>query len=199
MNTLFAETVKRLRMEKGLSQVQLGNKMFVNGSTVTRWENGSRLPDAAMIARLARVLEVDIGMLLTTAAESDEAPNIIIVDDNKAVISDSLYVLEQVVPNATITGFNGPRKAIEYAKVNRIDLAILDIELGTSSGLDLCRALLDINPCTSVVYLTAYPDYALDAWDTGARGFMVKPLTPEGVRRQLKTLRQPLSMGGAQA
>ena len=199
MNTLFAETVRKLRMEKGLSQVQLGNKLFVNGSTVTRWENGSRLPDAAMIARLARVLEVDVGLLLTTASESDETPNIIIVDDNKAVISDSLFVLEQVVPNASITGFSGPRKAVEYAKVNRIDLAILDIELGTSSGLDLCRALLEINPCTNVIYLTAYPDYSLDAWDTGACGFMVKPMTPEGVRRQLKMLRHPISMGGTQA
>ena len=198
MNTLFAETLKKLRKTKGFSQVQLGNKMFVNSSTVTRWENGSRLPDAAMIARLAKILEVDVGMLLTTAAKSDETPNIIIVDDNKAVISDSLFVLESVMPNATITGFNGPRKAIEYARVNRIDLALLDIELGTASGLDLCQALLEINPCTRVIYLTAYPDYSLEAWDTGACGFMVKPLTPEGVRKQFDKLHYPYSMGGVQ-
>ena len=198
MNTLFAETLKKLRKAKGFSQVQLGNKMFVNSSTVTRWENGSRLPDAAMIARLAKILEVDVGILLTTAAESDETPNIIIVDDNKAVISDSLFVLESVMPNATITGFNGPRKAIEYARVNRIDLALLDIELGTASGLDLCQALLEINPCTRVIYLTAYPDYSLEAWDTGACGFMVKPLTPEGVRKQFDKLHYPYSMGGVQ-
>jgi two-component SAPR family response regulator len=47
-----------------------------------------------------------------------------------------------------------------------------------------------------VVYLTAYPDYSLDAWNTGACGFMVKPLTPEGIRRQLKMLHYPFSMGG---
>ena len=198
MNTLFAETLKKLRKAKGFSQVQLGNKMFVNSSTVTRWENGSRLPDAAMIARLAKILEVDVGVLLTTAAESDETPNIIIVDDNKAVISDSLFVLESVMPNATITGFNGPRKAIEYARVNRIDLALLDIELGTASGLDLCQTLLEINPCTRVIYLTAYPDYSLEAWDTGACGFMVKPLTPEAVRKQFDKLHYPYSMGGVQ-
>ena len=195
MNTLFAESLKKLRKEKGLSQIQLGSKLFVNGSTVTRWENGSRLPDAAMITRLARILEVDIGTLLSTAAESDEYPNIILADDNKAIIADSLFVLEEVLPNAVIMGFNQPRKAIEYAKGNRIDLAFLDIELGTSSGLDLCRALLEINPCTNVVYLTAFPDYALDAWDTNACGFMVKPLTPESIRRQMKKLRFPFSMG----
>ena len=192
MNTLFAETLKTLRIEKGLSQRQLGMKMFVNGSTITRWENGSRLPDAAMITRLARVLETDVGTLLNAAAESSESPRIIIVDDNKAVLSDSLLILEEVVPDATITGFGRPREAIEYAKANRIDLAILDIELGKASGLDLCKKLLEINPCTNVVYLTAYPDYALGAWKTDACGFMVKPLTAEEVRRQLKNLRYPL-------
>ena len=192
MNIIFAETLRKLRKEKGLSQLQLSTRMFVNPSTITRWENGTRLPDAAMIARLARVLEEDVRTLLSAAAESSESPRIIMVDDDKPILIDSLLILEEVVPNATVTGFGRPQEAIEYAKADRVDLALLDIELGTSSGLDLCRALLDINPCTSVVYLTAYPDYALDAWDTGARGFMVKPLTPEGVRRQLKTLRFPL-------
>ena len=188
MNTLFSETLRKLRKEKGVSQVQLADQMFVNKSTIARWENGSRLPDAAMITRLSRILEVDVGTLLSTAADSDKSPNIIIVDDNKAIISDSLFVLEEVVPNATITGFNWPLEAIEYAKVNRVELAILDIELGIASGLDLCRALLEINPCTNVMFLTAYPDYALDAWKTEARGFLLKPLTPEGVREQLKKL-----------
>ena len=105
MNTLFAETLKKLRKEKGLSQVQLGKQMFVNNSTVARWENGTRLPDAAMIARLSRVLDVDVSTLFTMAAKSDESPNIIMVDDNKVLLTDGLSVLEEVMPNATITGF----------------------------------------------------------------------------------------------
>ena len=199
MNTLFADTLKKLRTKKGLTQHQLAELMFVNRATVTKWENGSRLPDAAMITRLARVLEVDAGALLSAAAESDEAPNIIIVDDNKVVLSYNLLILAEAAPNAMIAGFNWPQEAIEYAKVNRTDLAILDIELGTASGLELCRTLLEINPCTKVVYLTAYPEYSLDAWDTDASGFLVKPLTPEGARKQLKKLRFPVSMGGAEA
>ena len=199
MNTLFADTLKKLRTKKGLTQSQLASLMFVNRATVTKWENDTRLPDAGMITRLAKALEVDVGTLLSTAAESDESFNIIMVDDNKPILSYSLLILEEVAPNAMIAGFQLPQEAIEYAKVKRIDLAILDIELGTASGLDLCRTLLEINPSTKVVYLTAYPDYSLDAWDTGACGFMVKPLTPEGVRKQLQKLRYPFTMGGAEA
>ncbi|MDO4537051.1 MAG: response regulator [Coriobacteriales bacterium] len=197
MNTLFGETLKKLRMQRGLSQIQLGRQMFVNHSTVSRWENGTRLPDAAMITRLSKVLDVDVNTLLSAAVESEESPNVILVDDSRAILTDSVAVLEDVLPDATITGFIWPQEAIEYAKTNRISLAILDIELGTSSGLDMCRTLLEINPCTNIVFLTAYPDYALEAWETKASGFMVKPLTPERVREQLGKLRYPFQVGGA--
>ena len=197
MNAIFSETLRKLREERGLSQKQLGKQMFVNHSTIARWENGSRLPDATMISRLANCLGVDTNTLFRLAAESEESPNVIMVDDSKVILTQGLSVLGDVMPNATITGFIWPREAIEYARMNRIALAVLDIELGTASGLDLCRTLLGINPRTNVVYLTAYPDYSLDAWNTEACGFMVKPLTPESVREQLKRLRYPFPIGGA--
>ncbi len=85
MKMLFSETLKRLRKEKGLSQIQLGKLMFVNHSTIARWENGTRLPDAAMITRLSKVLAVDVNTLLSAAVGSDESPNVILVDDSKAI------------------------------------------------------------------------------------------------------------------
>ncbi len=88
-------------------------------------------------------------------------------------------------------------EAIEFARTNPVGLAVLDIELGTSSGLDLCKTLLDINPRTNVVFLTAYPDYSLDAWETQACGFMLKPITTKSLKEQLKKLRYPILTGGA--
>ena len=171
--------------------------MFVNHSTVARWENASRLPDAAMICRLAKCLGVDVNELFQLAARSKENPNVIVVDDSKVILSDCLSVLKEVIPNAMITGFIWPLEAIEYAKNNRVSLAVLDIELGTASGLDLCNTLLEINPCTNIVFLTAYADYSLEAWKTNASGFMLKPLTAENVKEQLKKLRYPFSIEGA--
>ena len=194
--SLFAETLRKLREEKGLTQSQLGKQMYVNHSTIARWENGNRLPDAAMILRLAKCLGVDANTLFHLAAQSDESPNVIMVDDSRVILSDSLTVLEEALPFATIAGFSWPLEAIEYAKMNRVALAFLDIELGAASGLDLCRTLLDINPRTNIVFLTAYPDYSLDAWKTEASGFLLKPLTSEAVKEQLKKLRYPFSLGG---
>ena len=197
MHTHFAERLKKLRTEKNISQSLLAEQMFVAQSTVARWENGSRLPDAIMISRLSRLLDVDVTALLYAAAQSEESPNVIMVDDSRVILQGSLSVLEEVMPDAAITGFIWPQEALEYARANRVELALLDIEIGNSSGLDLCRKLHEINPTTNVVFLTAYANYSLDAWKTAASGFLLKPLTPEGVKEQLEKLRYPLSMGGA--
>ncbi|MBR1633736.1 MAG: response regulator [Lachnospiraceae bacterium] len=193
MSNLFSEMLKKLRTERGLSQTKLGKQLFVNQSTIARWESGTRLPDAAMITLLSGALGVDVNTLLQAAAKSEESPHVIIVDDEKIILSDSLTVLDEVMPAATIRGFMWPQEAIEYARMNPVALAVLDIELGTASGFDLCKTLLDINSRTNVVYLTAFPDYALPAWESKACGFMVKPLTPEKVHSQLENLRYPFS------
>ena len=199
MSMLFADTLNKLRTDKGLSQRELAEKIYVTRTAITKWENGSRLPDAAMIYRLSEVLGVNVNVLLNAAAQSDKHPNVIMVDDNKVILSGGLPIIEEVIPNASVTGFIKPSEAVEYAKANRVALAFLDIEMGTTSGLDVCRELLKVNPRTNVVYLTAYSEYAFDAWDTGACGFMLKPITPEGVRKQIEKLRYPFRTGGEDA
>ena len=199
MNMLFADTMKKLREAKGLSQNEIAKRMYVTRTAVSRWESGHRLPDAAMITRLSDVLGVDVNKLISAAAQSDEIPIVIMVDDNKVFLNDGMPIIEEVIPNAAVIGFTKPSEAVEYAKANRIALAFLDIEMIDVSGLDVCRKLLEINQRTNVVYLTAYRDYSFDAWDTGAIGFMVKPLTADGVKKQLKKLRYPFLTGGEES
>ena len=192
MSLSFGESLRRLRMEKGLSQQRLSEILFVDRSTIVRWETGSRTPDVLLLTRIADALGVDVRLLLDAEASGEEKPNVILVDDERIILSGGLPVLESVMPEAAITGFNRPSDALEFARTNRVALAFLDIEMGKVSGLSLCRELLEISPRTNVVFLTAYAEYSFDAWDTGACGFLLKPLDPQGVRRQLDRLRYPV-------
>ena len=196
-DTVFSKTLKSLRTERGISQMQLADQLFVTRSAINRWESGTRVPDNRMIAQIARALDVDINILLNATIDHNEAPNVILVDDSKIIVRGCLPILEEALPGAMIYGFTRPSEAIACAEANRIALAFLDIEMGTMSGLDLCRTLLSINPRTNVVFLTAYVRYAFDAWSTGASGFMRKPLTPEGIGDQLAHLRYPFWTGGS--
>ena len=195
MNEAFSKTLKKLRTERELSQQALADKMFVTRPTIARWESGARLPDAVMIQRLAEIFNVDVDYLLSAAATSEECPNVILVDDRKPVLTGGLSILADALPKANVLGFTDGDEALEYARYNRVALAFLDIELRGMSGLDLCRELLAINPRTNIVFLTAYGEYSLDAWGTGASGFMLKPITVSGVKEQLKALRYPFYVG----
>ena len=190
MNQTFADTIRRLRTNRGLSQIQLAEQMYVTRSTIARWESGSRMPDAVMVSRLAKCLGTSTEALFSLLSE-DETPNIIMVDDEAIILSGGLPVLEEVFPGANISGFTRPSEALSFAQHNPVALAFLDIEMGKHNGLEMCGELQRINPQTEVIFLTAYMDYSLEAWKTGASGFIVKPITAGEVRSQLSRLRFP--------
>ncbi|MDE7394857.1 MAG: helix-turn-helix domain-containing protein [Clostridiales bacterium] len=60
----FAERLKELRNEKGLSQVQLSKATGLSRSALGFWEAGQRIPSAEAVATLARYFEVSADYLL---------------------------------------------------------------------------------------------------------------------------------------
>ena len=192
MKDSFSEILKSFRTEKNLSQQQLADMLFVERTTIANWESGRRTPDAVLLLQISKCLDIDVNILLETISNTVEVPNIMMVDDESIILKSSMAVIANLLPNASLTGFSSPTEALSFAKSNRVHLAYIDIEMGKLNGLELCRELLKINPRTNVIYLTAYPDYALEAWDTGACGFAVKPLTAEQARNHLTRLKFPI-------
>ena len=166
--------------------------LFVERTTIANWESGRRTPDAVLLLQISKCLDIDVNILLETIGNTVEVPNIMMVDDESIILKSGMAVIANLLPNASVTGFTSPTEALSFAKSNRVHLAYIDIEMGKLNGLELCRELLKINPRTNVIYLTAYPDYALEAWDTGACGFAVKPLTAEQARNHLTRLKFPI-------
>lgn len=192
MKNSFADILKQTRKEKNLSQQQLAEMLFVERSSVANWEAGRRTPDAALLIRIAKCLEIDVNLLLEAIDSTVEEPNIIMVDDEKIILKGGMDVICRLLPNASVTGFTSSTEALTFAKSTRVHLAFLDIEMGKLNGLDLCRELLKLNPRINIIYLTAYADYALKAWSTGACGYLVKPISAEQIREQLSRLRFPM-------
>ena len=195
MNSL-GETIKQLRTERGLSQQQFADMLYIDRSTCANWETGRRMPDASMIVQIASVLDVETSYLMDVIKQQKTIPNVIMLDDEKIVLTGGLPVLEKVFPNASVKGFTRPSEALDFARNNPVSLAFLDIEMGKTSGLNVCRELLAVNPRTNVIFLTAYADYSLDAWETGACGFLLKPISEDTVKKQLSRLRYHFSGGG---
>lgn len=192
MKDSFADKLKRLRMNRGLTQQQLASRMYVDRSSVARWENGSRFPDMVLIIRLAKCLGVEAGELISDGAVSVHVPRVILVDDEKPILLGELRVLEKALAGAEIEGFTRPSEALEYARAYPVNLAFLDIEMGRISGFELCEQLVKLNSSTNVVYLTAWPNHSLKAWETNACGFLLKPPMEADILAMLRKLRHPI-------
>ena len=59
-NYITSATIKRLREEKGLTQEQLAQKIFVSNKTISKWENGHGLPDISFLEPLAKALDISV-------------------------------------------------------------------------------------------------------------------------------------------
>ena len=62
--SVFSERFKELRQEKGLSTKQLGDKLGVKNSTITRWENNLRIPNIESLYNIAVFFNVSADYLI---------------------------------------------------------------------------------------------------------------------------------------
>lgn len=118
---------------------------------------------------------------------------IIAVDDEKIALKGLLLSIEKAAPNAEVFGFRYASDAIDYMKTEHCDVAFLDIEMKGINGVELARALKEINPDINIIFATGFGSYRDVAFDIHASGYLIKPITVEGVKRELENLRRPVA------
>ncbi len=113
---------------------------------------------------------------------------ILLVDDEELQLLRLVNTLKSVLKDEELLSFSNPDKALEEAKKNRIDLAFLDIEMPHLNGIQLAKKLKAINPQTKVIFVTAYDNYALDAFKVHASGYVTKPVNVDKIKKELEQL-----------
>ncbi len=68
MSVKFAEQLKKLRTEKGLSQEDLAQKLFVSRQAVSRWESGDDTPDLETIIKITKIFDCSLDFLIFAEA-----------------------------------------------------------------------------------------------------------------------------------
>nr|DAV20174.1 MAG TPA: helix-turn-helix domain protein [Caudoviricetes sp.] len=66
---MFNEKLKVVRMQKGLSQAELGKLLGVQAQTIGRWENGKSEPNLETINKLCKILNITIYSLVSKEAD----------------------------------------------------------------------------------------------------------------------------------
>ncbi len=107
---------------------------------------------------------------------------ILVVDDEKNIRSTLRICLEGL--GHAVTEAATPDAALAALKQHPFELALVDLRIGTASGLELLPKLLAEDASLDVILITAYAtfDVAVDAVKRGARDFLAKPFTPAQIR-----------------
>lgn len=118
--------------------------------------------------------------------------NVIIVDDERIILTTEMKKISRVLVDATIMPFQNAHEAIAYAKQTKIDIAFLDINMHGMTGLELAEKMSLINPKINIIFCTGYSEYSLDAHDLYCSAYLMKPITEEMIQKALSKLRYPI-------
>ena len=123
-------------------------------------------------------------------------PVLAILADDERLLREQLKArLAQAWPDLQICGeAHDGREAVEMVARARPDIVFLDIRMPVMTGIEAAReiALLPDLPC-EVVFVTAYDQYAIEAFEQGALDYVLKPAEPARLVRTVERLRARLA------
>lgn len=100
----------------------------------------------------------------------------ILVDDEAWSIKQMEKELEEYKQVEIVGSFEDAREALEFARQNEVEFALLDIEMPYMNGIELGRKLREINSKIILIYLTGYEDYLKEAiLNLKADYYLLKP------------------------
>ena len=99
-----------------------------------------------------------------------------IVDDEAPARSELRFLLEETGRVESITEASSAREAVEKLMEAKAEVIFLDISMPKTSGMQLAEALHKLKNPPAIVFVTAYSEYALEAFGVDAVDYLMKPV-----------------------
>ena len=110
----------------------------------------------------------------------------ICVDDAALILDHTISQLKQIRIIDDVHGFTNPNDALAYVRDNQADIALLDIDMPEMNGIALAAKIKNIQPGCAVIFLTAYAEYAVEAFQLHASGYLMKPVSIERLTEEIE-------------
>ena len=118
---------------------------------------------------------------------------ILIADDERPARSELKFLIEKICNELNINGFeiaeaSSGASALDALTKNSFDACFLDVNLGDMKGTDLASKLKERGITTPVVFVTAYENYAINAFDLDAVDYVMKPFDESRIKKAIEKL-----------
>ncbi|MGO4151625.1 LytR/AlgR family response regulator transcription factor [Cupriavidus sp. YAF13] len=122
------------------------------------------------------------------------APTLLIADDEPLLARALHAELSSLWPEAQIVCVvHDGVSALEAARQHQPQVAFLDIRMPGMSGMDVARELMEFDSPPLVVFVTAYDQFALEAFEREAVDYVLKPVQPERLEATVHRLKARLA------
>ncbi len=111
---------------------------------------------------------------------------IICVDDENLILQLTVTMCREIPGVDDAAGFSRCDEVLTYLAKNRADIALLDIDMPEMSGLMLAAEIKKIQPDIVVIFLTGYSQFAYDAFQLHASGYLLKPVSKEKLKAEIQ-------------
>ena len=109
----------------------------------------------------------------------------ITVDDERPMLNALTDIVKASPDMDEVYDFSVCSAALEWVSQNSVDIAFLDINMRGMGGLALAEKITEIQPDCKIVFCTGYEEYALNAIQLRCSGYLIKPITPEAVQKEI--------------
>ena len=114
--------------------------------------------------------------------------NCIIVEDELPAREELKYFLNEEKEITLIAEFDNPLDTLHFLENNTADVIFLDINMPDMNGISLGKIITKMYPDMKIVFITAYKDYAVDAFEIKAFDYLLKPYSESRIKNLLKSL-----------
>ena len=111
--------------------------------------------------------------------------NVICVDDEPLAVEYTVNQCRLLPQIGEVMGFTKAGIALEWIEAHPTDVAVLDINMPEIDGITLAARIKEISPQTAILFLTAYKEYAFDAYAVHPAGYLLKPVSQEKLAEEL--------------
>lgn len=118
-----------------------------------------------------------------------EVMKAIIIDDEPMAVELLSRMLRPHQDIQIVGSYINPLRALREIKLLRPDVIFLDIEMGEINGLEFAGVLLSEFDSADIVFVTAYSQYAVDAFEVNAIDYLLKPVLEKRLQKTLERLR----------
>ena len=112
----------------------------------------------------------------------------IIIDDERIILEELSELLTSNQHIEVIGTYQNPLDALNEMYTQKPDCAFLDIEITEMKGIEVAERLMSVNPGIEIIFVTAYSDYAAQAYDMNAIDYLLKPIKSERLQRSIEKL-----------